>query len=50
MMRIAKLWRYPVKSLAGEALHVADVCETGIVGDRVVHVVKTHGAHRAPLQ
>lgn len=60
MMRIAELWRYPVKSMAGESLQVADVRETGIVGDRVVHVVKTHGAHtrqrpmgqggKAPLQ
>ena len=42
-MRIAELWRYPVKSMAGESLQVADVRETGIVGDRVVHVVNAVG-------
>jgi MOSC domain-containing protein len=43
MKRIAELWRYPVKSMAGESLQVADVRETGIVGDRVVHVVNAVG-------
>src|SRR3954466_14068231 len=38
MMKVAELWRYPVKSLAGERLGVADLSENGIVGDRVVHV------------
>ena len=37
-MRIAELWRYPVKSLAGERLHAVDVTTTGMVGDRLVHV------------
>jgi len=40
---IAELWRYPVKSIAGELLQVADVRETGIVGDRVVQVVSAAG-------
>jgi len=43
MMRIAELWRYPVKSMAGEPLQVADVRETGIVGDRVVQVINAVG-------
>lgn len=43
MMRITELWRYPVKSLAGEPLSVVDIRETGIVGDRVVQVVNTAG-------
>ena len=43
MMRIAELWRYPVKSMAGESLQVVDVRETGIVGDRVVHVINAVG-------
>jgi uncharacterized protein YcbX len=38
MMTVAELWRYPVKSLAGERLDVADVSAQGIAGDRVVHV------------
>ena len=42
-MRIAELWRYPVKSMAGEPLQIVDLHETGIVGDRVVHVVDAAG-------
>ena len=38
MMRVAELWRYPVKSLRGERLERAEVGANGIVGDRVVHV------------
>ena len=38
MMRVAELWRYPVKSLKGERRQRADVTVDGIVGDRVVHV------------
>jgi uncharacterized protein YcbX len=33
-MRIAGLWRYPVKSMQGEALAAADVDDHGLVGDR----------------
>ena len=36
---IAALWRYPVKSMAGEELDAADVSEAGIVGDRAFAVV-----------
>lgn len=32
------LWRYPVKSLAGEAIESAQLTVAGIPGDRVVHV------------
>jgi uncharacterized protein YcbX len=35
---VAELWRYPVKSLAGERLQRALVTSSGIDGDRVVHV------------
>ena len=35
---VAGLWRYPVKSLAGEPIHVAHLTEDGIPGDRIVHV------------
>lgn len=37
-MTIAQLWRYPVKSLAGERLESADLTRQGIAGDRVVQV------------
>ncbi len=43
MMRVAELWRYPVKSLAGERLEHADVTANGIAGDRVVHVTDGRG-------
>lgn len=37
-LRVASLWRYPVKSLAGEPLTSAHLSEEGVPGDRVVHV------------
>ncbi len=37
-MHIAELWRYPVKSLAGERLEAAELLPDGILGDRLVHV------------
>jgi uncharacterized protein YcbX len=37
-MRVAELWRYPVKSLAGEQLQTAEISPAGIPGDRVVQV------------
>jgi uncharacterized protein YcbX len=37
-MRVAGLWRYPVKSLAGEPLHEAELTLDGVAGDRAVHV------------
>ena len=35
---VAGLWRYPVKTLAGEALDHAQLTSLGIPGDRIVHV------------
>ena len=35
---VGALWRYPVKSLAGEPLTEATLTSAGIPGDRVVHV------------
>ena len=32
------LWRFPIKTLAGEALESAHLTPTGIPGDRIVHV------------
>ena len=37
-LRVASLWRYPVKSLAGEPLTSARLDADGIPGDRIVHV------------
>lgn len=42
-LRVAALWRYPVKSLAGERLERAVVTSNGIAGDRVVHVRGAQG-------
>ena len=47
-VRLAQLWRYPVKSLRGEALSVARLTPDGVDGDRVVHVAGPRGPlHRA---
>lgn len=37
-LQVANLWRYPVKTLAGEPLSRAVVGRDGIVGDRLVRV------------
>lgn len=37
-MRVTDIWRYPVKTMAGERLQRAEVGSLGIAGDRVVHV------------
>jgi uncharacterized protein YcbX len=37
-MRVAELWRYPVKSLAGEQLAEAELLPDRLPGDREVHV------------
>src|SRR2546426_2074305 len=42
-MHVAELWRFPVKSMAGEPLGRADVRPDGIVGDRVAYVLGAHG-------
>ena len=42
-MRLAEIWRYPVKSMAGEQLTEAEVGPEGIPGDRVVHVEDERG-------
>jgi uncharacterized protein YcbX len=60
-MHIAELWRYPVKSMAGERLDRAPLALDGIPGDRTLYVVDGQGdilsartrprllAHRATL-
>ena len=42
-VRVAQLWRYPVKSLMGESLQSAHLTLDGIEGDRVVHVAGRRG-------
>ena len=42
-MRVAELWRYPVKSMAGERLDRAFLGRDGIPGDRVLYVVDERG-------
>lgn len=47
---VAGLWRYPVKSLAGERLQTASVGPAGIPGDRVVWVVGPEGVRTSRRQ
>ena len=42
-MEISQLWRYPVKSMAGERLDAADLGAGGIPGDRLLYVVDQRG-------
>ena len=42
-MRVAELWRYPVKSLAGERLDMVELTSDGIAGDRIVRVQDRRG-------
>ena len=42
-LAVTALWRYPVKSMAGEALGVAELSVDGIPGDRVVQVQGPEG-------
>ena len=42
-MWIQELWRYPVKSMAGERIESAEVTEVGMGGDRMVLVVGPGG-------
>ncbi len=37
-LRVEGLWRYPIKSLAGEVLEAAELTPDGIPGDRIVRV------------
>lgn len=44
---VQSLWRYPVKSMAGEPLEEAEVTTNGIIGDRIVHVRGPEGVRTA---
>jgi MOSC domain-containing protein len=49
-LRVAGLWRYPVKSLAGEALSTAVIGQDGIPGDRIVRVRGPEGVRTSRRQ
>jgi uncharacterized protein len=42
-MHVAELWRYPVKSMAGETLREVEISADGIPGDRIVHAEDGRG-------
>ena len=42
-MQVAEIWRYPVKTLAGEKVQRATIGPLGIAGDRIVHVEDANG-------
>jgi uncharacterized protein YcbX len=42
-MKVAEIWRYPVKTMAGEKLQRVRIGPLGIEGDRVVHVEDAQG-------
>ncbi len=42
-MWVSELWRYPVKSMAGEPMHTVELRQDGVAGDRVLHVRDVHG-------
>ena len=42
-MRVAELWRYPVKSMRGERLERAEVLVDGLAGDRLLRIEDERG-------
>jgi len=42
-MKVAAIWRYPVKSMAGERLDSISIDTSGLAGDRVVQVYDRSG-------
>jgi uncharacterized protein YcbX len=42
-MWVEEIWRYPVKSMAGETLETADLGVSGIAGDRILQVRNAAG-------
>jgi len=49
-LHVAELWRYPVKSLAGEPLTTAVIGADGIPGDRIVRVRGPEGVRTSRRQ
>jgi uncharacterized protein YcbX len=42
-VHVSEIWRYPVKSMAGERLDEVEVGPLGLRGDRVIHIETEHG-------
>jgi uncharacterized protein len=42
-MKVEAIWRYPVKSMAGERVRMAEMTRAGLEGDRVVQVYDRRG-------
>jgi uncharacterized protein YcbX len=42
-MYVAEIWRYPVKSMAGERVDRVEMSALGLAGDRMVHVEDRRG-------
>ena len=42
-MWLQELWRYPVKSMAGESLQTAELTVSGVYGDRILQVRNPYG-------
>ena len=42
-MNLKEIWRYPVKTMAGEKLQRVELGPLGIAGDRVIHVEDVRG-------
>ena len=42
-MKVMEIWRYPVKTMAGEKLQRVHLGSLGINGDRVVHIEDAKG-------
>lgn len=42
-MTLTAIWRYPVKSMAGESVGATEITSTGLAGDRVVQVYDRRG-------
>ena len=49
-LRVDGLWRYPVKTLAGERLRATDLTFDGIPNDRIVHVRGPEGVRTSRRQ
>jgi uncharacterized protein YcbX len=49
-MTVQSLWRYPVKSLAGEPISEAVLTRLGVPGDRIVHVRGPEGVRTSRRQ
>ena len=48
-MLVGQLWRYPVKSLAGEQLQAATITADGMPGDRLVDVRGPEGVRTSRI-